>query len=400
MAKFSADQYRAFAAAAIQDLVLSEGAAVWDEIEAKVADTPWRTAPQRIDPHHLTTARRALISQADGQIVEHQNPSKGGHIVPTLQPRDQTDRITAIADVAQRKRALHSRYMSWAMGNRGERNRIGPAGELFFHSSLMASTAFGYMPLKPQGGDIPRLLDEPVPGGPVDNAAWLTVPNEVGPPKNYLVVIEVKNVRSWIYPAKEELYQILEKSARLANAHPDVPIIPVLVCRRSSYLVGVMGKDLGFVVLSFDKQPIIWPESDTRLLDEVIAELAYDLLAIPSSFEDVPPSERIVGALKNALPVIAERTATTWEQRGRHLGHLYSLLRAAPMTQRSALVGQLAFESTEFEAEAIGTPGGNWNRWGDQVKGPGATRRDPCYLVGRNVPDCKSILGYLYIPAH
>ena len=59
-----------------------------------------------------------------------------------------------------------------------------------------------------------------------------------------------------------QLYQLLDKAARLQTAAPDVPIIPLLVCRRSHATTGKMAKQLGFFVLDTEVQPIVWPEDD------------------------------------------------------------------------------------------------------------------------------------------
>src|SRR4051812_33484460 len=106
-----------------------EHAVVWDEVEAKVAEQVWRDLPYRVQPHHLTTARRRLGPDGDGLIVEKHQPSKGGHLITTLEPVDTTDRVTAVTTAGRRKRALQSRYISWTQGNEAQRERVGVAGE-------------------------------------------------------------------------------------------------------------------------------------------------------------------------------------------------------------------------------------------------------------------------------
>lgn len=58
MARRSADEYVAFARAAITELLDQEHAAGWLEVEAKIADTAWPGVPTRVDPHHPLTLRR------------------------------------------------------------------------------------------------------------------------------------------------------------------------------------------------------------------------------------------------------------------------------------------------------------------------------------------------------
>ena len=61
------------------------------------------------------------------------------------------------------------------------------------------------------------LLGKPVPGGTLDNAAFLTTMDAFTntPSGTYLVTVEVKNVRHWIYPRHWEIHQLLHKSAAL-----------------------------------------------------------------------------------------------------------------------------------------------------------------------------------------
>jgi hypothetical protein len=105
--------------------------------------------------------------------------------------------------------------------------------------------------LKPHGGDVPFLLGAKVPGGPLDNAAFLTTidAQTITPTGTYLVTIEVKNIRSWVYPSKSELYQLLHKAGELQATHPNVKIVPVFVCRRAHYLTFTMADQLGFYVI-------------------------------------------------------------------------------------------------------------------------------------------------------
>jgi hypothetical protein len=355
MAKYTVEEYRDFAYRALLDLVTTEHAAVWDEIEAKVADRQWPSAPCRLNPHHLTTARHRLGKDGDQLIVEQHDPSKGGHLVTTLQPSDQTDRLNAVRVAARRKRALQSRYVAWTQGNEAIRPRIGAAGEHAVHASLIEAAPYGYALMQPHGGEVRRLFGEPVPGGPLDNCAWLTVPGDAGRPASYLTLVEVKNVRSWIYPTAEELYQLLDKAARLKVQDPELPIVPLLICRRSHSTAGKMAKQLGFMILDMDAQPISWPvDDDLRLLTEVRDELAYDLLPVPTDRHAVPALPRLVGGLTRALPSIAERTAQTWTTIGSKLGEHYRRIRLAPAREgRAALVDQL-----RAAASGLGAQGG------------------------------------------
>jgi len=150
------------------------------------------------------------------------------------------------------------------------------------HASLLAAAPYGYRMLRPDGGEVPRLFGVPVPGGSLDNAAFYTGMGVDGTPLPPVVVsIEVKNVRGWIYPSTQELYQLLEKSARLQIAHPDQRFMPVFVCRRMHPSLGWMAKHLGFYAIATWRQyirPVVAAdETGLRLFNEVDSELGYNL---------------------------------------------------------------------------------------------------------------------------
>ena len=80
-------------------------------------------------------------------------------------------------------------------------------------------------------------------------------------------MVEVKNTRGWIYPNSAELYQVLDKGAQLQIAHPEVPFIPLLICRRMQHTTQAMAADLGFFVVGSKAQFIDWPDNDDPKAD-------------------------------------------------------------------------------------------------------------------------------------
>ena len=96
-----------------------------------------------------------------------------------------------------------------------------------------------------------------------------------------LVAIEAKNLRQWIYPQTQELYQLLDKSAQLRLAHPEFGVMPVLVCRRAHYLASKMAQQVGFHIIQTRRQyvrpAVAATDEDARLFQEVNTELEYDL---------------------------------------------------------------------------------------------------------------------------
>jgi hypothetical protein len=294
-------------------LLTAEGAATQAGMEAKLADSRLEGMSSKIDPHHLTTARNRLL--AAGAIERRHDPTRGNQVVTTyLLARPSKAAIRQAA----RKRLLHARYISW---NRPDTKwgaaPIPAALERVLHASLLAAAPHGYMLLRPEGGEVARIAGAAVPGGRIDNAAFYTGLTKGGmPTPAILLTIEAKNVRQWIYPRTQELYQLLDKSARLRLQHPDLRVLPVLVCRKAHYLTNRMAQHVGFHVIATQRQyvrpAVAGTVDDARKFDEVNTELAYNL-ALNEGF--VEPM------VKHFTRTIPERSSEAVERWARFVAH-------------------------------------------------------------------------------
>jgi hypothetical protein len=311
-------EYDALARVAILDLLQREHALVWLEVEAKLAERPHPQAPKGINPHHLTNARTALLKE--NVIHQLTQLTRGGGEVAVFVPTDQRGKKTAVEHAAARKRLLQARYLSWATGSGRRPNLIGEAGERVARASLRA--VLGHNPANPSGRDVPHLFGQPIPGGSLDDAAHITAFSEDQYPRLVTTLIEVKNVRHWVYPSSTELYQLLEKAARIQIAHPSQLIVPVFICRRAQYTTFRMAKDLGFLVLDTVEQPILpHSELDPEHLAEVQNELGYNL--VPT----VDAHPKLTNAFRETLPKIGVRIASRWSITAPGLASLYASLR-------------------------------------------------------------------------
>src|SRR5690606_18548316 len=127
-----------------------------------------------------------------------------------------------------------TRFLTWASGSSTAGvGVIGKAGEDVVHAALTAASPYGYRLLNPANGEVRRMLGRDLSFGSLDNAAVLTTLNleEFTPTGQYIVAVEVKNIRSWIYRSTVELYQLLYKAAQLQLDHPTHRFVPVFVCR-------------------------------------------------------------------------------------------------------------------------------------------------------------------------
>lgn len=264
------------AKARILDVLDTEHAVVRLELEARISEAYFAESGQNIDPHHITTAYNALRRQ--GLIIQTSaEATRGQHPVETIQPANQHRRTTAIARAAGRKRLLYGRYLGWAQGTkRYPQGLIGPAGERAVRDGLLQSQTF--TPVHPDAAEVKRLFDVNLPG-PLDSAGYVLPLDKAGiPGRAVTVLVEVKNVRSQLYPQSQEVYQLLDKAHVLQRACPEQPILPVLACRKAHPTLYWMAKQLGFFVIELRIQ-YAGALSDKEL-DEVRTELHFHDLRV------------------------------------------------------------------------------------------------------------------------
>jgi hypothetical protein len=154
------------------------------------------------------------------------------------------------------------------------------------------------------------------------------------------IPIEVKNLRDWLYPWSGEVYQLLDKSARLQQRHPDQLIVPLLIARRLHFTTFREAKALGFLGIE-TKRHYIAATVDEEALAEVRVELGFlDLVA------ESGPDALIVRRLVKTLPKELERSAATWRRSSDGLRHIFAALREETHTAaRRELVHDLRHDA-------------------------------------------------------
>lgn len=336
----TAEEWRALAAEAIMLLLEGEGAATQVEMEAKISDQQLPRLGKKVDPHHLTEARRRLLDA--GTIEQHRDTTRGGGLVTVYTLSNPTK---AVSRAAGRKRLLTARHRSWSAPN----TEWGPkplpdALERVIYQSLLEASKHGYRLISPDShGDIKTLLGATVPGGGVDNAAFYTPLVDGVPGQVVLVVVEAKNIRQWVYPQTQELYQLLDKCAQLQLAHPGMRILPVLVCRKMQFRTGQMAKQMGFHVISTWRQyvrPAVGAGVDNRKkFDEVDTELAFNLALHEGTVD------QMVGHFVKQIPGRVQQGAPEeWSAVTRHseIPELLTRMRDDDLPNRQATLRQLA----------------------------------------------------------
>jgi hypothetical protein len=162
------------------------------------------------------------------------------------------------------------------------------------------------------------------------------------------VLVEVKNIRGWIYPQSAELYQLLSKAVVVQQRQPDQPIVPVLVCRRAHETTFWMARQLGFMVIDMGAQFV--GDIDQASLDEVRVELYFSDL-----HRGTGPSLRVQDRFRDTLPTHCTQIASRWRQTALNptLSARIAALNAAPGYARA--VHMRFFRA---EAKAAGHRGG------------------------------------------
>ncbi len=333
--------YGALARQAVLDLLEREHAAIWLEVEAKLAERPHPQLPGGINPHHLTNARRELTQQQ--RIEQIAAVTRGGRSVAVLALRDRHGRQTAFRRAAARKRLLQARYLGWASTSTRGANLIADAGERVARASLTA--AGGYSRERTDDGPATVVFGVPVPGGPLDDAAHIAVLDSRQRPVAVTVLVEVKNVRHWMYPSASEIFQLLDKAARLQTTYRDAHLLPVLVCRRAHFTTFQMAKDLGCLVFYTATQAILpRAEAPPDAVEEVRAELGYDLVRTEEAHAGLTQQFR------ETLPRNALRIAERWAQTAATLQPFYATLRRANL---SVVARRQALQQLRTAAERL-----------------------------------------------
>jgi hypothetical protein len=282
------------------------------ELEAKLIDAHFDHPP--FEPAHLHDARKYLVSK--GELIIDRSTTRGGGSPPILLTTDRNNRSRKVDDAAARKRLLMSRYYSYVQGGEDARSSLaGPAGELAFQAALTrASVGASIASLTRGMPSLPRVFGEDVPIGPMDNGFILQPLDKTTltaiPPYGIHVLVEVKNVREWIYPRTQELYQLLAKSARVQHAHPDQKVLPLLVCRKAHITTTFMAKELGFFVIQAGRQYL--PESS--LIDpSALAEMTNEL-GISDIVQGTESTTQIENKLRTLQRYFDLETATaSWQ---------------------------------------------------------------------------------------
>lgn len=299
------DDYVDRAADGIVETIEAEHSVLHPELEARLAEAYHYGDTRNIDPHNVTKALRHLRQR--GHVSETRQETRGGRVIATYHLKGTVRNKTRTERAAQRKRLLYGRYLGWAQGTKAHpHGLIGPAGEEAVRSALVASSSM--QPISHGFSEVTKVFGFSLPGA-CDSGGYL-VPVVHGLPRPAVTtLIEVKNIRGWVYPSSAELFQLLSKCVTAQQkAGKGTPLVPILICRRAHPTLFYMARQLGFVVIDTRRQ---WvgnvPEPSTKDLRSEVHFLDVHAGAAPS----IRVQERLS---TSRLPQVMPDIAIRWEE--------------------------------------------------------------------------------------
>jgi hypothetical protein len=346
-------EWLALAEQRILTVLQTEHAATPAELEARSSERDGTTR-LLIDVNHVITARDVLHEQGRVDLMPPA-ATRGGREVGVYHLPIARGTTRLVTRAAGRKRLLHARWLGWAMGTKQyPRGLIGPAGERVVRRSILDdSLRERYLPLQPDAGEVTSLFGAPIPGGSIDTGAYVVGRVGASPGRAILLMIEVKNLRSWLFPRSPQVYQLLDKCAQLLLADPSLAIVPMLVCRRRHYTTRSMGADLGFFVVELHRQFML-PSTTVApsAVEDVRRELGFHFLSVSEE-----PDAILLGVLRNTVPPRLEAFADRWASRVPTLAPYFAALRDETVVgpAREALLAAM-----RTDAMALPKASGGW----------------------------------------
>ncbi len=262
--KHTAEEWQEIGRQAILDLLADRQVVPWPEAEARISMTGWKDF-EPVQPLQLMGSRRSL-EEENLIVVESTQHTPA---VTTLRLPFSPGMKREIERLRGERRKSYRKYLSWAQdgnlcGKHAERMVLASAKEV-------ASEAGLWVP--PQNvGLIHEVNGVPITRGPLDVLAHiLAVPEATA---DAALVIEVKNIHSWVYPWTAELWELLVKAAELAES---TAVMPVLVCVRAAFVTNQMAKDIGFLGCYMGQQ-LFSPDIDQEEFSAMVEEFGLAII--------------------------------------------------------------------------------------------------------------------------
>lgn len=261
------------------------------ELEARASDRTWNPMvwPWPINPHHFQSARQRLLEEGIIE-VEHRGTRSHPGLIATWSRVPEYGLKRKIDDAAARKRLLTARHSGWAHRGGSGRGLIGRAGENATVAAMRQSPF-----LSSVTDSSVELLGVPLLGEIDATAMMIDLTSDN--PTPIVLLVEVKNRRSWFYAGDDEVVRFLAKAARFQADRPDLNVLPIFVARRIQVTLWRQGEREGFLPARVEVQNVLADKRlDQQKMDEVSQGLGYSDLRLGDK-----PSSRHLGVFDAAL---------------------------------------------------------------------------------------------------
>lgn len=217
------------------------------QLESKISESgPFN---QRCDPHVITQALNELSSA--GLLSKRFHPQNGTvfYYLPVMDTKKKFQRV-----LEERAYLIDELYAQF-LGLTQQYSLCGEALETVVRSAFAGSEIFIELGSKASplgafnGRDIPGALDGTF----------------IHQEKNFLVAVEAKNTREWIYPSSQEIWGLIHKANAISTTR--FPVLPVLICRKIPFYAFIAFKQLG--VLGY--------EIHSQFFDPSVADQLVDI---------------------------------------------------------------------------------------------------------------------------
>ena len=251
---------------AIVDLVSDKLVAPWAEVESRITHGPWKDY-HPVQPVQLSGARQQLRDEDPLRVVEETSEQEDHPVITLRVPFNGNKRL--IERLRGSKRKLIRKYLSWT----NNQTLCGLHAEGVILESLKAAQTKGGLWVPDQTtGEISELDGIEIEPGPLDALAYILDTDTVA--RKAALLVEVKNLRGWIYPWAPELWQMLTKVAPLADK---TSIMAMLAAPHVPWSTMQFAKDLGFSVSQYGNQ-LFSPSVDETEFDGVVKEFGLTIV--------------------------------------------------------------------------------------------------------------------------
>ena len=261
-------------------------------LEQKISDAG--PGPMRVDPHILTPVLRQLVE--DGVVARHPDPKTS---VPWYHlARTPWHDVRARLDVLL---PIHH-----AIQDRDFLLRLGQALEIAVYRALgqnegrFVTFLGGYPDLAAH--DDSRLYRKVEPPLTLGSRTAAGLVDYVALTKHGPLAIEVKNVREWLYPDRDEIRDLLRKACSL-------DAVPVLIGRRIPFVTRKLLTSCGALVHETYNQ--LFPAADVALAANVRDKAKIGFHDVRTGNE---PDGRLLRFVGTNMPDLAERVRPTFDR--------------------------------------------------------------------------------------